>query len=325
MTKKLLFRVPQPVDAVSFYRGFGVLGHLRTIMDLECIHTVEFNWPTLAMFDAVFLVRASTDAERSLVSMVKKNNKPLWIDYDDNVLEVPNSNLTHQFYEQHSIKDNIKYCLEHADVVSVSTEHLAQVFNPYRPLGKPCVVIPNAFPSHYIDLNRKPVPRKKIITWRGSRTHDKDLFIARDLFAKVIIDYPEWNFVFLGEPDWRTLDMLPKNRYRVINSTGILEYMETFFNIGATAHVVPLEDGAFNRSKSNIAWLEATYAGAAVFAPAMPEWKRPGIESLENLWSYLDGGNQFQPMVDVSREYIQNYLMIDKVNLLRRQLLESIL
>lgn len=317
---KLLFRAPSPMDSVSFYRGFGVLGHLRSIMNLDCIHTTDFNWPTLAMFDAVYLIRPSADKERDIVDMIKINNKPLWVDYDDLVLGVPNSNMAHVFYEQDHIKENIKYILSRADVVTVSTDYLASQFNPFRPPNKPCVVIPNAFPSNYINLDRPAVPRQKILSWRGSRTHDKDLWLAHEFFEMMVKDFPEWKFVFLGEPDWRTTDLIPKDRLKIINSTGILEYFEIFHSIGSSIHFIPLEDNPFNRSKSNIAWLEATYAGSACIAPNFDEWLMPGIshDVLEIFTSKLD------LRVNQSKNLIREYLMIDRVNQSRKLLLEEL-
>src|ERR1035437_9869971 len=46
--------------------------------------------------------------------------------------------------------------------------------------------------------------------------------------------------------------------------------------------IVPLVDSEFNRAKSNIAWLEGTYAGAAVVARSLPEFGVPGCIHYED-------------------------------------------
>ena len=46
--------------------------------------------------------------------------------------------------------------------------------------------------------------------------------------------------------------------------------------------VVPLKDNLFNHAKSNLAWIEATCAGAMTLAPDWPEWRRPGVSNYES-------------------------------------------
>jgi hypothetical protein len=46
--------------------------------------------------------------------------------------------------------------------------------------------------------------------------------------------------------------------------------------------VVPLRDNAFNRAKSNIAQLEATFGGMLTVGPKWPEWTT-GIEQADRL------------------------------------------
>jgi hypothetical protein len=47
--------------------------------------------------------------------------------------------------------------------------------------------------------------------------------------------------------------------------------------------VVPLVNDAFNRCKSNIAWIEATNAGAVTIAPSyLPEFRGPAMHPLQD-------------------------------------------
>jgi hypothetical protein len=59
----------------------------------------------------------------------------------------------------------------------------------------------------------------------------------------------------------------------------IFSYMGVFRQLAPFIHIVGLEDNPFNRAKSNVAWVEASAAGAVVLAPDWPEWQRPGVQT----------------------------------------------
>jgi hypothetical protein len=96
-------------------------------------------------------------------------------------------------------------------------------------------------------------------------------------------------------------------------------------------HIVPLRDNAFNRCRSNLAWIEATCAGAVVIAPDWEEWRRPGIMNYTDAEGFrrtLRGVMEQYAMglvkktderqehfnVEMSRAYIEQHLQLDKVN-----------
>jgi len=325
---KMLYRVPQPVDAVSFYRGLGVLGQLRNKLPIDFVTTNDFNWHNFAMVDLLYIVRPSSNADKRLIEFAKNCGCPVWIDYDDNILKVPIDNIAHNFYADKEVQANVKYALKNADVVSVSTEYLAYEFNRHR--EKPCVVIPNAFNDKMFDFN-KPLPeRKKIISWRGSRTHDRDLGIAHQIFKKAQEDLPDWSFTFLGEPDWRTQEIFLASRFKLIPSAHIIEYFHTFHQLGSTLHAVPLIDNDFNRSKSNIAWIEASFVGAVTVGPNMPEWQKPGVINTEwfltvNAKDILRDPEFCEKNLKLSREFIFDNLLLSKMNSKRVDIIETLL
>ena len=324
---RCIARIPQLNDAVSLYRGVGPLSELHRQIDFTYATAYEFSWSTIAGFDLVYIVRPCTNHDRGLVDMAKKMQRPVWIDFDDDILDVPPSNLTHNFYSNEGVKANVRHILQTADVCTVSTEYLAKKLNPFRPVDKPCVVVPNAFPDHLFNWDQKDVPRNNIISWRGSRTHDRDLNQAHGFFDSIKAMLPHWKFVFLGEPAYQVHDWFPANRRRVIPSMDIIEYFHTFKALGSTFHVVPLEENDFNRAKSNIAWIEATWAGAATIAPYnMDEWQKPGI--LHSPFFGCDSAlftdaSVWQDAVKKSRAYIEKNLLLSHVNKQRARILES--
>lgn len=294
------------------------MGLLRKQMCISLTPLTNMNWTVAAQHDILFMLRPSSNEHRQIVEMAKRLGLKVWVDYDDHLLDVPDSNPAHGHYSNPKNKDNIRYCVGHADVVSVSTQFLADEYQQYR-LGHPCVVIPNALHHRFVE----PLPEpNKIILWRGSNTHEADLQTAREFFLKTQETHPDMRFLFLGEPDYRTKRLFKPGIMRVMPPVGIDEYFSLIMSIRPAFQIVPLEDNPFNRAKSNIAWIEATMAGGMVIAPPLPEWKR-------NFAIYndfdLSAAEMFrESYVLESRAKIKDNLWIDNVNELRKMIIQTI-
>jgi hypothetical protein len=278
---------PSSTDATSFYRGYGVMGHLRRICpQLNIVQLSEINWATLTMVDAMFMQRPFTDGHLLMAKLTKRQGIPLWVDFDDALLFVPEANPTAKMYGDPRIRKNVAEIAAMADVMTVTTEHLAELM---RPLCKDVRVIPNAFPDHLI-AEFPPVaepPLNRLVMWRGSNTHRADL----NLVAKQIVDashkHRDWTWLFCGEAPWFT-DFMPRDAVTIAPPVDILEYFDLIAKCRPSLMLVPLVDDDFNRAKSNIAWLEGTYAGAAVLASHLPEFQRDGATTFRDATEFAD-------------------------------------
>jgi glycosyltransferase involved in cell wall biosynthesis len=318
----LLTRIPVPYSAVSFYRSTGPFQHLRKIMPLQLNQPEHYNWMSIGMNDICFIERPHTANDLALIELCKSINIPVVIDYDDNLFEIPPWNPCYKTYTL-NICAIMGRCIQLADEVTVSTERLGEYLNKFR--AKECEIIPNAFPSHLIDFNEPTPPREKLVTWRGSNTHVRDLLLAVDGITEAHKKFPDWQFVFLGDPGWDVLEELPF--VKTISPLDPVPYIKKLWKLAPAIHIVPLVDDEFNRCKSNIAYLEATYAGAKVIAPAWDEWVKSwvyrGAESFgETLLTLME--HESGKGVPDERDYVANNLLLDQVNLKRKELFESL-
>ena len=95
--------------------------------------------------------------------------------------------------------------------------------------------------------------------------------------------------------------------------------------------VVPLQDDPFNRCKSNIGWLEATYFGAVCLASCLPEFEKPGVvlvndsDSLHAWFKDIDEDFTQRELLfyDSVQEIKKNYLL-SRVNQQRAEALKTI-
>jgi hypothetical protein len=332
---KILPVIPSPMDATSYYRGQLPLADLFHSKELGLIAVGEVSWSSMALADVLFLQRPFQPATHVIMAEVaQKLGKGVWCDWDDDLFTVTEDNPAHGTYAGEETKLAVAKLAAMADVVSVSTPDLAKRFNEIRTrAGKSnCVVIPNALADHLLlkRIPRDPNARRKLVFWRGSPSHQWDLMTVTDPLIQLLNKHQDWSSHFLGyNPSWLTRFLSKKNCI-VGPGIDILDYHAYFGTIQPGVTIVPLANNEFNKSKSNIAWIEATYSHSQVVAPDFPEWRRPGILNYKDpadfsrkLRTAMDmvEANDWS-MVDQSWDYIKENLLLSKVNEKRWDLLE---
>lgn len=332
---KVAVLCPDPKDATSFYRGVGPISHLKRVLSgrFEFNFIREFHWASLALeCDILYLQRPFTEEAAKLCEMAKGNNKKIWVDYDDNLFLVPQSNPTHRVYGSDKTKKAVAKCTTMADHVSVSTQAIADFISPK--LNKNVTVVPNAFMDNLVGHLRpegKLIDRRAILNWRGSGTHDEDLMAYGKELVDLSNEFPKWLFNFIGAPFWLVTNNMNQKNLQLNKAVDPITMFETFIKVGFSAQLVPLAFHAFNQSKSNIAWIEASFAGAVSLVPDMPEWTKPGALVYENPLDFRDKVRLVAKReIDVVREaalsweYIQDNLLLSDVNMQRIEILESL-
>lgn len=320
--------------------------------DLTLLVGQMVNWATLKACDAVFLQRPATEDHVRIVDMAKANGKPVWIDYDDWLYSVPQSNRASRLYNNPKIQNNMSKMLAKADVVTVSTPYLGELIrNILKRIAKgsqtetdlllnpdKVVVVPNAYDLDIMSsLDEKASHQRKHMAWRGSGTHDKDLLGVTEAIASCVSRNKTWTYSFIGEPFWLSMERLDEaagegnQNIKVVETIDPIEYLAFLKTTLPAVMIVPLDDCPFNRAKSNIAWIEATHAGAVTIAPDFEEWHRPGIINYTDaadfeakLDSFLRGEMDGNYLWSLSRDYVREKLTLDTVNLVRESVLRKL-
>ncbi len=274
---------PDPNDATSFYRGVGPMSRLRKLYPKE-IHTrfiTEMNWSTIVEADIVFMQRPFHSNHRSCASMVKGANIPLWIDYDDNLFGILSDNPVHGIYANPEVQQNVAQLCGMADIVTVSTSALHGVLSKYSQNVR---VVPNALDDQICNsLLPRPVPDDNYIFWRGTNTHERDLRTIEQELIELSYDaqLANWKFAFVGYNPWWITEKMKPSQVLVSAGAPIVDYMRAIYDMQPRIMIVPLAKNTFNESKSNIAWIEGSYGGAATIAQDMDEFKMPGVLTYE--------------------------------------------
>jgi hypothetical protein len=327
----ILAIIPNPHDGTSYYRALGVLltKQMRQKFNTLILKS-ELFIEHAKMADIIFLQRPFTSGNVQSIDYAHRCKRKVWIDYDDDLLSVPTNNQVCDVYTSKEAKENILKCISMADLVTVSTKKLKEKYNS---VNKNIHVVPNAFDDDFFTLDYAKEQRKSVL-WRGSNSHQMDLMTYRDdiLDKCKNSDYHWWFFGCLRHEIWFMSEYTGKNS-SYVTPMDVVYYMDKLKSIQASIAIVPLQNNEFNKSKSNIAYIEMVYAGAVPIVPDWDEWNLPGcIRYGENdsfkscLESLMDCPPQYLRDINkVGVEYIRENLLLSNINKKRIELLESLL
>lgn len=325
---------PNSNDAMSLYRGRGPLVRLQEKYPKEIEFfpvqiPVKLEWDHLSMFSLVFMLRPDSEHHCHIIKACRFYGIPVWSDFDDLLTDIPIDNPAYSGYVNPEVQKHLQFILQESDYVTFSTQHLAEKMG--GKIANRRHVIPNALDTH-IFRTPKPLGSKNKIIWRGSKTHERDLYEYRDSIITSLRG-TDWTIEFMGMNPIYITDYVRSIYTPYMSKNAYFEYLH---NVGAKICVVPLSDRSteinFNKSKSNIAWIEATYSGCAVLAPDWDEWRKPGVityknrgEFREKLTAMISGQIHLEECRAKSWQYICDRLTLNQQNATRYNLIKKYL
>lgn len=189
------------------------------------------------------------------------------LEIDDDLLSIDEDNPGSPLWRSPWARDNLIRNIESADVVTVSTEPLAERLGKYN---RNVVVLTNCVTAELFNLPPAvPEPYRTYIGWQGSNTHRADWQIVHDSLGRLLVAEPSVHVITAGANytggyprgqvwhlQW-TQDM--GEHYRRVST----------FDIG----IAPLAHTRFTRSKSWIKVLEYMALGVPAVASDVPAYR----------------------------------------------------
>lgn len=341
---KILEVNPNSNDAMSLYRGRGPLIHLQKTYKGEIefhpssrpgeVHT---EWDYIKIFDAVFIMRPTHEHHANVVKACNTYGIPVWVDFDDLLTDIPINNPAHVGYMNTKKNKFMDEILDGCTFATFSTEYLRQKMG-HKILHKSHVV-PNALD---LSIFKKPslIGSKKKILWRGGSTHERDIEQFERPIREVIRGFQQnkngWIAEFMGLNPIHVTDYVDAIYTPYMSKNSYFDYLN---KVNGKINIVPLshrqEEIDFNKSKSNIAWLETLYAGFITLAPDWDEWRKPGIINYKSspdleevrkdfgnkLTAMMNGEYDLESLRQQSWQYVHKYLTLDVTNRIRYKLI----
>lgn len=218
--------------------------------------TVSAGW--LRPTDAQIVVGQRLDKPEAL---------PLWrrlraqarlvYEIDDDVFNVEPVNwMAHQVYSKPVPQDVVVHAAQVADLVTVTTEPLAQVMRQH---SDNVVVLPNRIPASLLDVVR-PVRDRVTVGWAGGASHGADMGLVAGPLRRMLDRNRHVDVHLVGT------DYSPTIR-RPCRFTGWSDDVEAYYrSIDFDIGLAPLVGTRFDRSKSAIKVMEYAALGIPCLA-----------------------------------------------------------
>lgn len=195
--------------------------------------------------------------------LAREGRCALVYEIDDDLLDVdPANRPAWAFFSSPNIRANIRLNIEVADLVTVSTEPLAEVV---RKLNPNVVVLPNCIPAALLDAPPAPGRKGVVIGWSGGASHTLDIAELGSHLQRFVRRYPDVSLHLMGDANAAAL--LSKGIKDRTRFTPWVEWVPDFHAaIDFDITLAPLRPSPFNASKSAIRCLEAAALGIPVVA-----------------------------------------------------------
>jgi len=194
-----------------------------------------------------------------LMEYTKRNLVPVVLDLDDYLMNMPEDHPNRTANDYTAALLPLLIAIKEVDFVTVSTERLRQLVQPYNPNVQ---VLPN-----YIDEElwsfREPLATSSqdgnpiTLLFMGTPSHTPDLEMISSAIAKLLSKYEgRLRFLCYGPLPPKSLQGHPFVDYRKGESYNYSEFIKNFLEIQADIAIAPLRDNPFNQCKSNLKFLE---------------------------------------------------------------------
>ena len=209
--------------------------------------------------DIIVGQRVCTDEDTKKWHTWKKDTKAkLVMELDDDLFNIDVSNINHKYYNQPNIPDNAKRNAEISDLITVTTEPLADLMRQYN---DNVIVLPNYIDEkvlHY--TSRPPDPDKIIVGWAGSITHEIDFAVVSGHLKNVLEKQKQVWFHMYGS-------LFNCGVTERMYFTGWSDDIDTYYkSLRLHIGLAPIRRCKFNESKSHIKMLEYAALGIPAIA-----------------------------------------------------------
>lgn len=253
------FSLPD-TQGVGFYRGMLPASNLTGAGHHVAADTRLPDQAHAGAFDTIIGMRVCNDgASKTWQTLARAGHTKLVFEIDDDLWHVDASNRPAAAFYHGERLDRLSRNIEVADVVTVTTDHLANVVSEWN---RNVRVVPNQIPAWLLDHER-PVSSAglTVIGWRGGASHNRDF---GELAAPLrrFLQHPARR----GRVEFHSMgvDYTPRvqSRHAQLRHTDWLPVAADFLRaIDFDIAVIPLRPSTFNDSKSELALLEMSALG----------------------------------------------------------------
>ena len=250
--------------------------HGSTVMNLDPRYYV--------MTKAVRIQRQATKQQlefvKHLKEISKQNGMRLIYEIDDICFkeDIPDYNKYKPAFDNPEIRESAQAIMSLCDEITVTCPFMKDYYRG-KTGNRNVTVIPNFMPKFWIgnhyDLtknmnNLDKYKKKPRILYAGSGAHfdvdnrvkqKDDFFHVNDIIRRTVDKY-QW--VFMGAFPMSILDLVKSGKVEFHQWKRLFEYGDCIDSLNVNMMVAPLQDNIFNRSKSDLKYIEASAFGLPI-------------------------------------------------------------
>lgn len=257
------YRVFTPALSLEDRYGYDnhMVTHTQVVMDPECT-TANIDGMDLVVFQ-----RAVGPHFLQWMKYCRDHGVPTVFELDDDLFNVPRRNRAHEYWGRKDVRTTLRTELELCDHVICSTRPLAARVTAemhWRP-GKVSVCANHLHP-HVWDgphlSKRYDNTDTVVIGWQGSSTHEQDFAVATAALVRILADFPQVRLRLFGAAPAQLVQQIDQARVQFVKGVAFERYPSTLAFLNYDIGIAPITDSNFNKSKSNIKYLE--YAALSI-------------------------------------------------------------
>ena len=186
------------LNIVAWASDGGAVGHYRIIWPMGCLAgkgfadittfvNVALDNEVINKSDLVVLQRVMGNQSVAVVHLLKNEGKKVVVEVDDDLFNISKFNPVRSKITD-DIKDSLKEIYRSVDLVTVTTEPLAESIRKYN---KNVSVLPNCLPLDMVSLKQCSTENGVVkICWSGGITHEADNALITEALRYVVKKYP---------------------------------------------------------------------------------------------------------------------------------------
>ena len=240
----------------------------------------DINWA-----DIVVIQKQTNERALPYVRYAREHGKKVISEVDDCYFNLPTWNPAYNYYRNLGKELITFYRLSNS--MTVTTDYLKKELDKYNPN---IFVLPNSLDiefqeklekmseeelnlyTRYIDVNQKNLSLvevkeflkdKTTIGWGGSPTHLRDLDQATDALVKICSEDKNIIVVMMSCSTDTILKKINPKQLLLVKPSPIFRYHQVLTSMSWDIGICPIEENEFNKSKSNLKFLEFSVNGYA--------------------------------------------------------------
>ena len=337
---------------LNYYADYSGCGHWRMIWPEQVLNAhnkAVVHGTTVMNVDPRYYIQAkgvriqrqATPQQLEFVKFLRQlanqNNFRLIYEIDDICFaeDIPDYNKYKTAFTDPVIRKSAQEMMAMCDEITVTCPFMRDYYRE-KTGNDNVTVIPNFMPKFWLDrfydANRtmesydrnKNKPR---ILYAGSGAHfdveqrvkfKDDFYHVNDIIRKTVDKY-QW--VFLGAHPLPIIDLVRSGKVEFHPWKKLYEYGQGLYDLNVNMLVAPLQDNIFNRSKSDLKYIEASALGLPIACQDMCTYEnapikfKTGDEMVDQIDRTLQDRKRYKAICKKARQYAETRWLEDDRNI----------